>query len=350
MSSEVILRTLDSIRPVADVALSSRIRQRLDSLTKPPGSLGRLERLAEQLGLIQRNAMPQLDRKVMLIFCADHGVVEEGVSPYPSEVTRQMVANFVAGGAAISVLARLYAIEPLVVNMGVRGAPCPGSLDRRIAPGARNLAREPAMTRDQAERSLEAGIRLAGEVGPFDVAGAGEMGIGNSTAAAALLSAFSSLDPAETVGRGTGLDDLGLERKVGVVRRALALHRPDPRDPIGVLAAVGGFEIGAIAGLILGAAAAHRAVVLDGFISSSAALVARALSPASLDSVFFSHRSAERGHRRMLEFLRADPLFDLDMRLGEGTGAAVGINLLEAAVRLYREMATFDQAGVSRRA
>ncbi len=173
------------------------------------------------------------------------------------------------------------------------------------------------------------------------------MGIGNSTAAAALLSAFSGLDPAETAGRGTGLDDVGVVRKVDVIRRALALHRPDPKDPIGVLAALGGHEIAAIAGLILGAAERRRAVVLDGFISCAGALIARALAPASLDYAIFSHRSAERGHRKMLEFLSAQPLFDLDMRLGEGTGAALGINLLEAAVRLYREMATFESAAVS---
>lgn len=300
-------------------------------MTKPPGSLGRLEELALQLGLIQETEMPAIGRKAMLIFCADHGIVEEGVSPYPAEVTGQMVANFRAGGAAITVLCRHYGIEPLVVDMGV-GKP------------TRNFAREPAMTRDQAEHAIEIGMAHA-EIA--DIIGAGEMGIGNSSSAAALLSAFSGLDPAETAGRGTGLDDAGLAHKVEVIRRALALHHPDPKDPIGVLAAIGGFEIAAIAGLILGAATQRKVVVLDGFISSSAALVARALSLASLEHVVFSHRSAERGHRKMLDFLTAQPLFDLDMRLGEGTGAALGINLLEAAVKLYREMATFESAGVS---
>lgn len=316
---------------IADPQLESRIRRRLDSLTKPPGSLGRLEDLALQLGLIQRSEMPRIHRKAMIVFCADHGIVEEGVSPYPSQVTAQMVANFRAGGAAITVLCRQFEIETVVVDMGV-GKP------------TRNFAREAAMTREQAEHAMEAGRAFADRA---DVLGAGEMGIGNTTSAAALLSAFSGLDPAETTGRGTGLDDAGVARKVEVIRRALKLHQPDPQDPVAVLAAVGGFEIAGIVGLILGAAERRRAVVLDGFISCSAALVARAIAPAALDYVIFSHRSAERGHRRMLEFLNARPLFDLDLRLGEGTGAALGINLMESAVKLYREMATFESAGVS---
>ena len=321
----------DGIVPTADPALEAWIRRRLDSLTKPPGSLGRMETLALRLGLIQGTGMPSIGRKAMLIFCADHGVVEEGVSAYPGEVTRQMVANFQAGGAAINVLCRHYGIEPVVVDMGV-GRP------------TRNSARESAMTRDEAERAIEAGMDRADTA---EILGAGEMGIGNTTAAAALLSAFSGLAPDETAGRGTGLDAEGVARKAGVIRRMLALHRPDPADAIGVLASLGGYEIAAITGLILGAALRRRVVVLDGFISCSAALVARALAPASLDYVIYSHRSAEQGHRRMLEFLNAQTLFDLDMRLGEGTGAALAINLLEAAVKLYREMATFESAGVS---
>ncbi len=317
--------------PIANPELEARIRRRLDSLTKPPGSLGRLEALALQMGLIQGTELPVIGRKAMLIFCADHGIVEEGVSPYPSEVTRQMVANFHAGGAAITVLCRHYGIEPVVIDMGV-GTP------------TRNFAREPAMTRGQAESAMQTGMAHAGDA---DILGAGEMGIGNTTAAAALLSVFSGLDPAETAGRGTGLDDDGVLRKADVIRRALALHQPDPNDPISALAAVGGFEIAAIAGLILGAARRRRVVVLDGFISCAAALVARAIAPVSIDYTVFSHRSAERGHRKMLEFLGAQPLLDLDMRLGEGTGAALGINLMEAAVKLYREMATFESAGVS---
>ena len=311
--------------------LETRIRRRLDSLTKPPGSLGRLEEIALQVGLIQGTDMPVIGRKAMLLFCADHGVVEEGVSPFPQEVTRQMVANFRAGGAAITVLCRQYGIEPVIVDMGV-GRP------------TRNFTREPAMSKAETQRAVNTGLEHADD---GDLLGAGEMGIGNSTAAAALLCAFTGISPIEAAGRGTGLDDAGVAKKAEVIARALALHRPDPKDGLGVLAAVGGFEIAAIVGLILGAAQKRRVVVLDGFISCSAALVVRAMEPAALDYVVYSHRSAERGHRRMLEALNARPLLDLDMRLGEGSGAAIGISLVESAVRLYREMATFDGAGVS---
>jgi nicotinate-nucleotide--dimethylbenzimidazole phosphoribosyltransferase len=315
--------------------LEARIRGRLDSLTKPQGSLGRLEELALQVALIQGTDMPTIGRKAMLLFCADHGVVEEGVSPFPQEVTRQMVENFRAGGAAITVLCRQYGIEPVIVDMGV-GRP------------TRNFTREPAMSRAEAEQAMEAGWEHAAD---GDLLGAGEMGIGNSTAAAALLCAFTGIAPIEAAGRGTGLDDAGVARKADVIARALALHRPDRNDAVGVLAAVGGFEIAAIAGLILGAAERRRVVVLDGFISCSAALVVRAMEPAALDYVVYSHCSAERSHRKMLEALgalgKARPLFDLDLRLGEGTGAAIGISLVESAIRLYREMATFASAGVT---
>ena len=319
------------IPPITDPLLEARIRARLDSLTKPQGSLGRLEDLALQLGLIQATETPQIGRKAMLIFCADHGVVEEGVSPYPAEVTRQMVANFRSGGAAINVLCRQGDIESVIVDMGV-GRP------------TRNFTRDPAMTRAQAEHAIETGFAHAAHA---ETLGAGEMGIGNTTSAAALFSAFSGLDPSETAGRGTGLDDAGLARKVEVIRRALALHKPDPQDPIAVLSAIGGFEIAAITGLILGAASRRRVVVLDGFITGAAAIVARAIAPASLDYVVFSHCSAERGHKKMLDFLNARPLLNLEMRLGEGTAAALAIGLLESAVNLHTEMATFRSAGVS---
>ncbi len=313
--------------------LEQEIRQRLDSLTKPPGSLGRLEDLALRVGLIQNTSMPSIASKAMLIFCANHGVAEEGVSAYPAEVTRQMMANFHAGGAAVNVLCRNFGIEPVIVDMGV---------DRPT----RNFTREPAMTREETLAAIETGRSYAQSA---DIIGAGEMGIANSTAAAALLCAFTGIDPAEAAGRGTGLDDAGLERKVDVIRRGLALHRPDPSDPVSALAALGGREIAAIVGLILGAAEYRRVIVLDGFISCSAALVARAMRPDAVDNVLFAHCSAERGSsRRCWEALAARPLLlDLDMRLGEGTGAALGIALVEASVKLYREMATFRSAGVS---
>jgi nicotinate-nucleotide--dimethylbenzimidazole phosphoribosyltransferase len=326
--------TSNAIRPIADAQLEARIRARLDSLTKPPGSLGRLEDLVLQLGLIQETETPQIGRKAMIVFCADHGVVEEGVSPYPSEVTRQMVANFRSGGAAINVLCRHAGIEPVIVDMGV-GYP------------TRNFTREAAMTRAQVEQALDTGFAHAAQA---EILGAGEMGIGNTTSAAALFSAFSGLDPNETAGRGTGLDNAGVARKAQVIRRALSLHQTpiyQTKDPIDTLAALGGFEIAALTGLILGAASRRHLVMLDGFITGAAAIVARAIAPSSLDYVVFSHCSAEQAHKKMLAFLHASPLLNLDMRLGEGTGAALGIGLLESAVNLYREMATFQSAGVS---
>ncbi len=321
--------TSDAIRPIANPELEIRIRARLDSLTKPPGSLGRLEDLVLQLGLIQETESPHIFTKSMIVFCADHGVVEESISPYPSEVTRQMVANFRSGGAAINVLCRHAAIEPWIVDMGV-GRP------------TRNFTREPAMTRAEAEQALDTGFAYAAKA---EILGAGEMGIGNTTSAAALFSAFSGLDPIETAGRGTGLDNAGVAHKAEVIRRALALHKS--ADPIILLAALGGFEIAAITGLILGAASRRHLVMLDGFITGAAAIAARAISPASLDYVVFSHCSAEQAHKKMLDYLNARPLLNLEMRLGEGTGAALGIGLLESAVNLYREMATFQSAGVS---
>ncbi len=318
------------IEPIHDAALASRIQARLDSLTKPRGSLGRLETLAMQLGLIQKTDMPLVNSQRMVIFGADHGVVEEGVSPFPQAVTQQMMMNFREGGAAINVLCRHYGIDPVIVDVGV-------------GRGTKNFTREPAMSREEASRAIEVGRSHA----DADLLGAGEMGIGNTTSAAALLSAMEGIDPTETAGRGTGLDDAGVARKVDAIRRGLALHRTSPEDPIGVLAAFGGFEIAAIVGLILGAAERRKIVMLDGFISCSAALIAKAVCPASIDYVVFSHCSAERAHRMMLEFLGARPLFDLDMRLGEGSAAAIAMDLVAASLKLYREMATFSAAGVS---
>jgi nicotinate-nucleotide--dimethylbenzimidazole phosphoribosyltransferase len=335
---------VSAIEPVAAPELRQTIQRRLDNLTKPPGSLGRLEDLALRYGMARGTADLRLDSKRMFVFCADHGIAAEGVSAYPAAVTVQMVRNFVRGGAAINVLCRRYGIETAIVDMGVAGPSEPGTIDRRIAAGTRSWLREPAMTREQAVRCVEAGIELAQDA---DVVGVGEMGIGNTTTAAALLSAFSGIDPGLAVGRGTGVTDAALGRKADVVRQGLALHVPDPRDPIGVLAAIGGFEIGGICGLLLGSAARRIPIVVDGFIAGAAVLVAQALAPQIRDYLFFAHLSAERGHARMMEFLGADPLFSLGMRLGEGTGAALAIDLLETSIRLYREMATFAEAAVS---
>jgi nicotinate-nucleotide--dimethylbenzimidazole phosphoribosyltransferase len=347
MISELVDATLERIKPLGDPSLSSLVEDHWDSLTKPRGSLGKLERLYLHYALIANRPDPLVEAKGLFIFCGDHGVVDEGVSAYPQEVTRQMVHNFLAGGAAICVLCRHFGIEPVVVDMGVKGDEIPGTVNLKVAPGTVNFVRAPAMSRRQAIEAIEAGIELAIEAsGRFHVVGIGEMGIGNTTSAAALFSAFSGRDAIHTVGAGTGVDEAGLARKRLAVQEALLLHR-DATDPIAILAAYGGFEIAAMAGFLLGAAAERLPVVVDGFISSSAALVARALAPDSLDVALFSHRSAERAHALMLDFLGVEPQFDLDLRLGEGTGAALAINLLETAWRLYTEMASFSSAGVT---
>ncbi len=346
----MISELIPPIPPARDEDLERRVRAHWDNVTKPPGSLGQLEELAVRYALAS-GRLPARGpfRKAMYIFCADHGVTEEGVSPYPPEVTAQMVKNFVRGGAAINVLCRQFGIQAVVVDSGVRGPAVPGALDRKIAPGTRNFTQGPAMTREEAAQALAAGKELALEAASRnEIAGAGEMGIGNTTAASALLCVFGGVTPEEAAGRGAGLDEAGVARKAAVLRRALEVNGPDPADPLGALAAVGGLEIAMMAGFFLGAASARLPVVADGFISCAAALAARALAPAVRDYLLFSHRSAERGHRRMLEALEARPMLDLDLRLGEGTGAALGIALVEAGVRLFTEMATFEEAEVAR--
>jgi nicotinate-nucleotide--dimethylbenzimidazole phosphoribosyltransferase len=327
--------------------LEQRVRARLDSLTKPRGSLGRLEEIALRFALIRGEEMPSPARKGMYVFCGDHGIVEEGVSKYPQSVTRQMMRNFVDGGAAINVLCRHLQIRPTIVDMGVCGSAMPGVLDKKIAAATQNFAHVPAMTRQQAERALAIGRELAEEAAvDYDMVGLGEMGIGNTSSAAAVLSVYSGRTPYETAGPGAGLDSQGVRRKAEVIERALRLHSPDPADGIGVLAAVGGFELGAIAGFLMAASRLRLPVVIDGFPCCSAALLARAIQPDALATAFFSHVSAEPGHRLLLDLLEAQPYADLGMRLGEGTGAAIVMGTIDAAVRLYREMATFTEAGV----
>lgn len=328
--------------------LEQRIRARLDSLTKPPGSLGLLEEVALRFAMIRGEEMPSPARKGLYVFCGDHGIVEAGVSRYPQTVTRQMIRNFVDGGAAINVLCRRQQIRPVIVDMGACGAAQPGVIDKKIAQGTQNFLEQPAMTRDQAEKAIAIGRLLAEEAAAdYDMAGLGEMGIGNTSSAAALLSAFSGRSPYETAGPGAGLDAEGVRRKAEILERALAGHKVDPKDGIGVLAAFGGFEIAGMAGFILGASRLRLPVVLDGFPCCAAALAARSIDPDGLATVFFSHVSQEPGHRALLEFLGARAYFDFGMRLGEGTGAALMIGLIDVAVRLYREMATFSEAGVS---
>jgi nicotinate-nucleotide--dimethylbenzimidazole phosphoribosyltransferase len=346
-----LLETTCAAIPLLDPAAAAAVQRRLDGKTKPRGSLGRLEEIACTLAAIQGTATPRAAVKAVVVMAGDHGVAAEGVSAFPQEVTAQMVANFAAGGAAINVLARHAGARVIVVDMGVK-IPIPGLpgvRDQRIGAGTRNLARGPAMTREEAARAVEAGIGVAHELADegVQVLAIGEMGIGNTTPASALTAAFTGLAAAEVTGRGTGIDDAAHARKVDVVNRALAVNRPDPSDPLGTLAALGGFEIAGLAGVVLGAAARRVPVVTDGFIASTAALAAARLAPRAADAVLASHRSVEAGHRAVLRALGKEPLLDLDLRLGEGTGAALAFHLVEAAARVLDEMATFEGAGVT---
>ena len=350
MNSPLIQQTCEQIAALPfPGALRSRVEARWAGLTKPVGSLGQLEEAGTRYACIRNSAEPHLETKAVYVFCADHGVVAEGVSRYPQSVTMEMMRNFVRGGAAINVLCQAHNVEAVIVDIGAAGERVEDVLDCRLADGTANFARTAAMPRALAASAVETGIELAKEAaGRFDIVGLGEMGIGNSTAAAALLAAFAGLSGPEVAGRGTGLDETGVERKARVIDAALALHQPRPEDPLGVLALLGGLEIAAIAGFLLGAAAHRLPVMLDGFISCAGAVVARAFCPEVMRACLFSHESADMAHRRMLAFLEARPLLALDLRLGEGTGAVLGIHLVETSIRLLTEMATFDAAGVSR--
>jgi nicotinate-nucleotide--dimethylbenzimidazole phosphoribosyltransferase len=344
--------TIASIEPPDEVAEQAAAR-RLDSLTKPLGSLGYLEAVVRRYAAIRHDPDARSGAATLTVFVADHGVAEEGVSAYPSEVTPQMLRNIARGGAAISVLARHYGYQLKVIDMGVatdtRAEDLPGVIYRRIASGTRNFMREPAMTEAQAESALEAGIEIANEAidGGSTLIGIGEMGIANSTSAAALLSAITGTDPVLIAGRGTGLDDAGLRRKVEVIEASLQRHRDALQDGQRLLAALGGFEIAGMAGVCLGAAARRVPVVVDGFIATAAAAITDKIFPGLATRMFFSHRSAEGGHALALGYLRARPLLDLDLRLGEGTGAAIAISVIQAALAMFHEMATFAGAGVA---
>ncbi|OGK78414.1 MAG: nicotinate-nucleotide--dimethylbenzimidazole phosphoribosyltransferase [Candidatus Rokubacteria bacterium GWC2_70_16] len=345
-------RLLDRIVP-PDPAVGLLAQQRLDQLTKPPGSLGRLEELARLICLITGRCPARIEAPVIFTLAGDHGVVAEGVSAYPQVVTSQMVENFLRGGAAVNVLARHAGARVVVADFGV-AAPLEahaGLAARKIAAGTRNITKGPAMTREQAVAAVEAGAALveAEAARGADLVGTGEMGIGNTTAASAVVAALTGGRPEEVTGLGTGIDGEGWRRKVSAVARALEVNRPDPGDGLDVLARVGGFEIAGLAGVIL-AGAAHRVpVVLDGFIAGAAALAAVTLKPAAREYLLASHRSVEPGHRHVLEALGLEPYLDLGMRLGEGTGAALCISLARAALSVLSDMATFKSAGVSDR-
>jgi nicotinate-nucleotide--dimethylbenzimidazole phosphoribosyltransferase len=343
------------IGPLDDEAMTAAAAH-LDRLTKPPGSLGRMEGIAIDLAGITGQPRPAVDRRAIVVAAADHGVARQGVSAYPPEVTAQMVANFLDGGAAICVLAAGLDARLVVLDVGVAG-PTPATartaevnyLGMRVREGTADLSVGPAMTRDDAMRAIGVGLAVADRLARDGVQllGLGEMGIGNTTAASAIVAAMTGSPPAAVTGRGTGLDDARRAHKIVTIEAALALHRPAPGDPIGVLAAVGGLEIGALCGLLLGAAAAGIPIVLDGFITGAAALLAASLAPDLPPRLFAGHRSVEPGHGIVLARLWRDPLLDLDLRLGEGTGAALAMGLVVAATRLRDGMATFESAAVS---
>ena len=343
--------TLAAVRPADAVALAAA-RERQDRLTKPRGSLGVLEDVGVQLCGLAGTCPPPLPAPAAVaVFAADHGVHAQGVSPWPQEVTAQMVGNFLAGGAAVNAFATVTGAEVTVVDVGVATPldPHPRLLDRRVRAGTADLSTGPAMSRDEAVQAIEAGIEVARLLvdGGARCLLTGDMGIANTTASAALVAAFTGADAATVTGRGTGVDDATLAHKTAVVERALALHRPDPADPVGVLAAVGGLEHAALAGFVLGAAARRTPVVLDGVIAVSAALAARALAADVLAACVAGHRSVEPGARVALDALGLRPLVDLDLRLGEGTGAVLALPLVQAAAAALRDMATFDGAGVT---
>ncbi len=341
--------TIPLIPAAGDAALDHALRAAIDGKTKPPGSLGMLETLARRIGLIQQTVQPRIVEPALLVFAGDHGIVEEGVSAYPQSVTWQMVENFLSGGAAINVFARQNGCALRIVDAGVNhdfGARA-GLIDRKIAHGTRNFAREAAMTSLQCVQAMAHGAALVAEM-PGNVIGFGEMGIANTTSAAAIMYALTGLPAAACVGAGTGLSADGVRHKQQVVEQAVARHA-GAREPLEVLATFGGFEIAMIAGAMLEAARRRMVLVIDGFIITSALLVAARLQPAVLDYCVFAHCSDEHGHRQLLAELDAQPLLQMGLRLGEGTGSVLALPMLHAAVNFLNEMATFESAAVSNR-
>lgn len=346
-----IATTVASIAPLDTNAMAAaRVRQ--EQLTKPAGSLGRLESLAIQLAGITGQEQPMLSHKAIVVMAGDHGVTAEGVSAYPAEVTPQMALNFLHGGAAINALAGVVGARVVVVDIGV-ASPLehPGLLSRKVAPGTANMAQGPAMTCEQAFDAIATGIAVVESLAQDGVqmVATGEMGIGNTTPASAITAVLTHSAAAEVTGRGTGIDNTQLAHKVAVIERALAINTPSHDDALDVLAKVGGLEIAGLVGVILGGAARRMPVVLDGFIAGSAALVAEKLCPGVRDYMIAGHLSVERGHRALLDMLGLAPLLSLDLRLGEGTGAALAMGIIDAALAAHRQMATFAEAGVSER-
>lgn len=341
---------LARIQPV-DAGLLAQAQAKLDNKTKPLGSLGRLEEFARRFAAITGTLAPDTAKKIIFTFAGDHGVTEEGISAFPREVTPQMVLNFINGGAGVNVLARHSGASVLVVDVGVdyEFDDLPGLIRKKVARGTCNFVKGPAMSREEALAAMRVGIELATEAKAGQVAmlGTGEMGIGNTTPSSAIIAAISGMSAREVTHRGTGINDAALANKIRVIEQGLAVNRPDPRDPLDVLTKVGGLEIAGIAGLVLGCAANRLPVVVDGFISTAGALIAVELHPHVKDYIFAAHQSVEIGHRFMLERIGAAPILDLELRLGEGTGAALAMGLIEAGVKIMKEMATFDEAGVA---
>lgn len=343
---EVIVK----IREV-DKGLMDKAQARLDNLTKPQGSLGRLEELAKLIVGITGKENPTLKNKVIFTLAGDHGVTEEGVSAFPKEVTPQMVYNFLRGGAGINVLANHVGARVRVIDAGVAAdlEPHPELIVKKINYGTKNMIKGPAMTREEAIRSIEAGIEVFEKefARGIDIVGTGDMGIGNTTSSSAIAAVFTGKPVEDVTGRGTGVDDSGLKNKIDIIKKALKVNKPDPKDAIDVLSKVGGFEIGGLAGIILASASQRIPVVIDGFISGAAALIAYHLEPKVKDYMIAGHCSVESGHEVILRHMSLEPVLDLNLRLGEGTGAALAMNIIDASLKIMTQMATFKNAGVS---
>ncbi|MEF9425660.1 MAG: nicotinate-nucleotide--dimethylbenzimidazole phosphoribosyltransferase [Candidatus Mariimomonas ferrooxydans] len=334
---------------------AEQAQKRLDNLTKPKGSLGRLEEFAKQLVAITENPMPVLDKKAIFTFAGDHGVADEGVSAFPKAVTGQMVFNFLNGGAGINVLSRHAGAEVVVVDIGVDydfgDSKNLQFVKKKVVKGTKNITKGPAMTRDEAERCIDVGIELAEEYSKkgYKIFGTGEMGIANTTPSSAIAAVFTGKSVEEVTGRGTGINNNTWKNKVAVIKDSISINKPDPSDSIDVLSKIGGAEIGGIAGLVIGAATNKIPVIIDGFISTAGALIAYAIEPKTKDYMFAAHNSQEKGHKAMLDWIGLKPILDLDMRLGEGTGAALAMLIIEAGLKIYKEMATFEEAAISER-
>lgn len=345
-------KTISKIKPLDEEAMKLA-RERQDTLTKPQGSLGVLEEMSTRVAGIQAKALPEIRYKTVITMAGDHGVVAEGVSAYPQEVTPQMVYNFIRGGAGINVLAKHVGARVVVVDMGVAAdlelEEGETFRNKKIAYGTKNFTKGPAMTREEAERSIEAGIEVVMEEidNGLDILATGDMGIGNTTPSSAIAAAVTGMDAGKVTGRGTGISDAALENKVRVIEKGLKVNKTNPKDALDVLSKVGGFEIGGLAGVILCGAANRIPIVLDGFISGAAALIAYTMAPGVKEYMVAAHKSVEAGHAAILKHMGLEPLLDLNLRLGEGTGAVLGISMIEAGVKILREMATFAEAGVS---